>query len=171
MTERRCNCCGQEYVMTALVLMIVKKFKKPIKVADIKMLVRGRIDDAKPKEVYNAVASLTRHKRIKKLGYGSYVAHGIRQLRRTRNKSIKAEAIWPGITALAKRGSLLVPTQISWRRANRLVVARMATIYPFHERWLGRVDVTERGRAAAHGQDESAVSVADPELDQGGADV
>lgn len=65
MTERRCNCCGQEYVMTALVLMIVKK-----------MLVRGNIDDATTKEVYNAVAGLTRHKQIKKLGYGSYVAHG-----------------------------------------------------------------------------------------------
>lgn len=62
--------------MTALVLMIIKKFREPIKVADIRMLVRGQIEDAAPKEVYNAISSLTRHKQIQRLGYGRYAAHG-----------------------------------------------------------------------------------------------
>jgi hypothetical protein len=41
---------------------------------------------------------------------------------------------------LAAQGHLLVPTQISWRHAQQFVAAGRATLYPFHERWLGRLD-------------------------------
>lgn len=59
-----------------------------------------------------------------------------------------SEAIYPGISKLAAAGSLLIPKQISWRRAKRIQAAGAGTIYPFHERWLGRIDITPAGRAA-----------------------
>jgi hypothetical protein len=49
---------------------------------------------------------------------------------------------------LLKDGSLLVPKQISWRRAAQMEKLGHATIYPFHQRWLGRLDITEAGRNA-----------------------
>ena len=49
---------------------------------------------------------------------------------------------------LLKDGSLLVPKQISWRRAAQMEKLGHATIYPFHQRWLGRLDLTELGRTA-----------------------
>lgn len=55
--------------------------------------------------------------------------------------------MWPGLAELAKTGSLLVPTNISWRKAQRLVGAGLATIYPFHQRWQGRLDITDKGRS------------------------
>lgn len=48
---------------------------------------------------------------------------------------------------LQRREVLFVPTQISWRRAQQFVGRGWATLYPFHERWLGRLDVTPLGRS------------------------
>lgn len=70
-------------------------------------------------------------------------------LRARRALMTDSEKVWPGLSALAKAGSLLVPTQISWRRATRIVKAGLATMYPFHQRWQGRVDITEAGRQRA----------------------
>lgn len=53
--------------------------------------------------------------------------------------------------ALLLDGHLLVPKQISWRRAAQLEKLGYATIYPFHQRWLGRLDLTEAGRLALAG--------------------
>jgi len=47
-----------------------------------------------------------------------------------------------------RRGFLIVPREISWRRADKLVRDGLATIYPFHERWQGRLDLTRAGRSA-----------------------
>lgn len=49
---------------------------------------------------------------------------------------------------LQRDGFLLVPKHISWRRASQMQNAGIGTIYPFHERWLGRFDITPAGRAA-----------------------
>jgi hypothetical protein len=46
------------------------------------------------------------------------------------------------------RNDLLVPKQISWRRASALVRPGYATLYPFYDRWLGRLQITDKGRAA-----------------------
>jgi hypothetical protein len=64
------------------------------------------------------------------------------------------EKIWPGLKALAKAGTLLIPQQLSWRRADRIVKAGLATMYPFHRRWQGRIDITEAGRVRAAGTDQ-----------------
>ncbi len=49
-------------------------------------------------------------------------------------------------------GDLLVPRHISWRRAAVLVRHGYATLYPFHQRWLGKLDITPAGRTAINGQ-------------------
>lgn len=54
----------------------------------------------------------------------------------------------PQRRAVTRQGHLLVPKQISWRRAAQLEKRGLATIYPFHQRWLGRLDLTDAGRAA-----------------------
>lgn len=56
---------------------------------------------------------------------------------------------------LARDGHLLVPKQISWRRAAQLVTLGHATLYPFHERWLGKLSITDLGRAALQKPDKS----------------
>jgi hypothetical protein len=56
--------------------------------------------------------------------------------------------LFDDLGTLAKRGPLLVPKQISWRRANTLVKRQWAELYPFHERWLGRLTITDAGRRA-----------------------
>lgn len=65
---------------------------------------------------------------------------------------IDIEKLWPGLSTLNRKKSLLVPTDISWRRAHRLVRAGLATIYPFHQRWQGRIDITDLGRSIASRQ-------------------
>jgi hypothetical protein len=49
---------------------------------------------------------------------------------------------------LLERGCLLVPTHISWRRADQLVRIGLCTLYPFHQRWQGRLDLSAAGRDA-----------------------
>ena len=49
-------------------------------------------------------------------------------------------------TRFLRDGHLLVPTQISWRKADRLSALGIGTIYPFHQRWLGRIYLTCNGR-------------------------
>ena len=49
---------------------------------------------------------------------------------------------------LLRGGSALVPTEVSWRIAEKMKRLGWATLYPFHERWLGRMEITEAGRAA-----------------------
>jgi hypothetical protein len=48
---------------------------------------------------------------------------------------------------MAKAGYLLVPRQISWRKAQKVVSRGWATLHPFHERWMGRLELTAAGRA------------------------
>jgi hypothetical protein len=66
----------------------------------------------------------------------------------------RIDRLHPGLTQLARAGSLLVPKQLSWRRAAALAKAGLASIYPFHERWLGRADITEAGRDRAQTEGE-----------------
>ena len=55
----------------------------------------------------------------------------------------------PGLKALHKKGTLYAPKQISWRRAYALQSLGFATVYPFHNRWQGRVRITEKGTEEA----------------------
>lgn len=43
-------------------------------------------------------------------------------------------------------GMMLVPTEISWRRASAIQRRGWGTVYPFHQRWQGRLDITDLGR-------------------------
>ncbi|CDX26782.1 hypothetical protein MPL3356_60550 [Mesorhizobium plurifarium] len=54
---------------------------------------------------------------------------------------------------ILKLGHLLVPTHISWRRATQFMRLGYGAIDPFHQRWQGRLDLTEAGRAALNALD------------------
>jgi hypothetical protein len=64
-------------------------------------------------------------------------------------KRIATDGPYPGLTLLHRKGTLLAPVDISWRRAAKLVKNGLATLYPFHNRWQGKVDITEKGRSVA----------------------
>lgn len=67
---------------------------------------------------------------------------------------MRDEMIYPGITKLRRNGFLLVPQQISWTRAHRIVKAGFATIYPFHRRWQGRIDLIRNAPAPSAGEEK-----------------
>ena len=56
---------------------------------------------------------------------------------------------WAPPAVLLRTGECLVPTELSWRRADQLVKASFATINPHHQRWLGKLTLTDSGRARA----------------------
>lgn len=49
---------------------------------------------------------------------------------------------------LGAKGEALVPAEISWRVASSFVRRGWGTLNPFHERWLGKITLTEAGRRA-----------------------
>jgi hypothetical protein len=49
---------------------------------------------------------------------------------------------------LGRQGFMLVPTDISWRRAASIERKGWATCYPFHHRWQGKLTITDAGRRA-----------------------
>ena len=56
------------------------------------------------------------------------------------------------LRAIVRDGYLLVPTHISWRRADGFVSAGAASLYPFHRRWQGRLDFDPAVRAQLRGE-------------------
>lgn len=65
----------------------------------------------------------------------------------------KREA-FPGLAKLARLGAMTAPKQISWKRAQKLKQLGFATIYPFHNRWQGYVEITQAGRDFAQSEKE-----------------
>jgi len=59
-------------------------------------------------------------------------------------KALRSALLW-----LARKESLLVPKQLSWRRSYMLQARGVCSVYPFHQRWLGRADITPLGLAVA----------------------
>ncbi|GJE29782.1 hypothetical protein [Methylobacterium organophilum] len=49
---------------------------------------------------------------------------------------------------LLRTGECLVPRDLSWRRAEILRARGWASTNPFHQRWLGKLTLTQAGRAA-----------------------
>ncbi|MBA9067481.1 hypothetical protein FHR71_001211 [Methylobacterium sp. RAS18] len=56
---------------------------------------------------------------------------------------------WTPPAVLMRTGECLVPTELSWRRADHLVKSGFATINPHHQRWLGKLTLTASGRDRA----------------------
>lgn len=70
MTVRECPYCRQEINLSLIVEASVSR-DTIRSVGDIKFLVRGKVE-ATDKEIYNALAFLTRYGRVERLGYGRY---------------------------------------------------------------------------------------------------
>ncbi|ACA18427.1 hypothetical protein M446_4069 [Methylobacterium sp. 4-46] len=55
---------------------------------------------------------------------------------------------WDPPPILTRTGQCLVPSDLSWRRADQVVALGLGTLDPHHQRWLGLLTLTEAGRAA-----------------------
>lgn len=56
--------------------------------------------------------------------------------------------VWDPPLVLIRTGECLVPSDLSWRRADEIVTAGFATIDPHHQPSLGRLMLTPTGHIA-----------------------